>query len=237
MGLKFARKKERNWLVTICYRLHRLLPLSSTKKLKLYLNLEWMFDRLAHEMSFKYYAPDKHPFRESSKKFLLLEINNNRAVLDLGCNRGEISSFLSQNSKFVVGIDQNITAIDYANEHYKRDNLSFVCADAFDYLNRTNEKFDTLILSHILEHIEEPESFLKKYTSFFDRIYIELPDFDRYYLNKYRTDLNLSLTYTDNDHVSEFDRYELMEIIDKCGLEIIRSEYIFGLQKIWCKRK
>ena len=49
-----------------------------------------------------------------------------------------------------------------------------------------------------------------------------------------RFDKNSKLIYTDNDHISEFDRAELRELVQKCGLTIQKEEYRFGVQKIWC---
>jgi hypothetical protein len=47
--------------------------------------------------------------------------------------------------------------------------------------------------------------------------------------------MNMPLVYTDADHVYEFDRYEMMDLLKNAGLEIVSAEYIFGLQRIWCK--
>lgn len=69
----------------------------------------------------------------------------------------------------------------------------------------------------------------------FSFIYIEVPDFDRYYLNHYRKDLKLSLIYSDNDHINEFDRWEMKSLLKECGIAIIESEFIFGIQRFWCK--
>ena len=45
----------------------------------------------------------------------------------------------------------------------------------------------------------------------------------------------MTLIYTDNDHVAEFDRDELKEIFSACDLEILKSEYMHGVQRYWCK--
>jgi SAM-dependent methyltransferase len=235
MGIKLKRQKPRNFLLSFFYRLDRLIPLSSRKKIRLYLNLEWIFDRLAHEASFKVYAPHEHPIRTKSASFILQQIRPGSIVLDLGCDLGDIAYIIAGKAKEVVGIDYSERAINIAKQRYNRPNLSFVHGEALEYLGSNQKKFDTLILSHILEHLDEPEQFLRKFKDFFEQIYIELPDFDRHYLNQYRLDLGLELVYSDNDHVSEFDRYELNTMLEKCNIEVIRSEYMYGVQKLWCK--
>jgi hypothetical protein len=214
-----------------------MIPLSKKAKFKLYLNLEWIFDRFSHEYSFKNYIPEEHPVRTYTKLFLLHHIKTTDTILDLGCYAGDMSIYLSDKAKKVVGIDYNNVAITAAKKKYNKSNLNFICSDAYEYLNSSHETFDVIIMSHILEHLDDPESFLKKYTPFFKHVYIELPDFDKTLLNQYRKDHNLSLIYTDGDHVSEFDRFELQDLIKRSNLEIISSEYMYGIQKIWCNVK
>ena len=74
MGIKISRKKPRNYLVTILYRIKQILPMSDAAKFRLFLNLEWVFYKLAHTMSFKYYSADDHPARQCSKIFILKKI-------------------------------------------------------------------------------------------------------------------------------------------------------------------
>lgn len=50
MGLKLKRNKKRNWLLSILYKINASwFFLTSEKKLRLYLDLAWIFSRLAHE--------------------------------------------------------------------------------------------------------------------------------------------------------------------------------------------
>lgn len=233
MGIKLQREKKRLLITSGFYRMIKL-PLSSNQKLKLFLNLEWIFSRLAHEMSYKVYSPQTHPIRNSAKKFLLDCLDEQQSVLDLGCNEGDISNIIAEKARIVVGIDHDEQSIKAANGKYKRSNLTFVHADARTYL-KTSDKFDVLILSHILEHLDAPKDFLQSFKDYFEYIYIEVPDFDKDVANHYRKDLNMELIYSDNDHVSEFDRHELKEITDSCNLEILREEHIFGVQRYWCK--
>jgi SAM-dependent methyltransferase len=235
VGIKLERKKPRHFLLSIAYRLKKFLPLSKEKRLKLFLDLEWIFDRLAHEESFKIYKADDHPARSFSRRFILDYITKQHTVFDLGCKYGELSNFIAEKAKHVIAIDHDNEAIKIAKNLYNRNNLTFELGEAYDFLSCQDFKFDILILSHILEHLDDPKKFLIKFKSFFESIYIEVPDFDRYYLNHYRLDKKLKLIYSDNDHVSEFDRVELSSIIDECGLKIVKEEYKFGVQKIWCK--
>lgn len=235
MGVKLNRTKKRNYLVSFAYALKKLLPLSNQSKLKLFLELEWIFNRFSHEASFNYYKPDSHPVRRSSMAFILEEISVADKVLDLGSKYGDMAYQISQKANFVVGIDYEKESITLAQKKYVRDNLEFICADAVDYIESSQLKLSVLILSHVLEHIDNPLEFLIKFKPYFVKTYIEVPDFDNSYLNKYRLDSGSSLIYTDADHIHEFDRDELKELIEKSGLKIYKSEFRYGLQKYWCQ--
>lgn len=237
MGIKLPRQKAKNRLIKFIYHFDKILPFSNKQKFRFYLNLEWAFDRLCHEYSFKLYTPETHPIRINTKRFLLERLNVSDIVLDLGCHEGVMSKYLAQHCKFVTGIDNNQIAIDKAKKNLSIQNLEFVCDDAHNFLSKTEKKYTVLILSHILEHLDDPASFLARYAPFFKNIYIELPDFDKTFLNHYRNEhgSNSTILYTDADHVSEFDREELISIVEGCGLKIESTDYRFGVQKLWCK--
>ncbi len=234
MAIKFSRKKPRNLLLTIIYKIQKFIPLSRKTKLKLYLDLEWIFDRLSNEMSFYNYSPDKHPARAFRKEFILQNINKKDVVLDLGCDIGDTSFVISEHAKEVVGIDYSKNAIEFAKQRYKRNNLTFIYGEALEFLKTNKKKFDVLILSHILEHLGNPKEFLLNFKFFFSYIYIEMPDFDRYNLNHYRKDLGLKLIYSDADHIFEFNRDELKALLATCQIDVIKEEYRYGVQKLWC---
>jgi hypothetical protein len=44
------------------------------------------------------------------------------------------------------------------------------------------------------------------------------------------------MLYTDADHVSEFDRNEIGQMIVASNLKILSSEFRFGVMKFWCGR-
>jgi SAM-dependent methyltransferase len=236
MGIKIARHKKRNWTLTLIYRLSKLLFVSNERKFKLFLNLEWIFDRLAHEKSFDYYTVSNHPLRHYSIQYILQLLKPTDVVLDLGCHSGQITTALAAKAKKVVGIDYDEIAIEKAKAENKNANLTFVNDEVKNYLSKNELYFDVLILSHILEHLDNPKQIIldcKKYVNF---IYIELPDFDKSYANHYRVDLGCDLVYTDTDHVSEFDRFEIKALVQECGFSLLESEYRFGVQRHWCKK-
>jgi SAM-dependent methyltransferase len=234
MGIKLTRQKKRNFHLTLVYNLFRFKFLSPKNRMKLFLNFEWIFNRLAHEESFKIYELEKHPVRLSAISFLSKYLKKDFSVFDLGCNSGDLGYLISKHVKQVTGVDYNKQLINSAKNKYTQENILFIESEANHYLANNKSKYDVLILSHILEHLDDPLQFLQNYVSYFDYVYIEIPDFDYSFTNLYRNDIGIDLIYTDIDHVSEFDRYEITNIINDAGLEIIESEFKFGFQRYWC---
>lgn len=203
--------------------------------MKFFLNAEWMFNRLANEMSFRRYKANAHPARVQSKKFIMDFINQSHSVLDIGCGQGILSMVIAEKANKVVAVDHNVDSIEKAKKESRSHNLQFVCADAVNYLRTEQLFFDIMILSHVLEHLDEPKEFLKQFKKHFCYIYIEVPDFDNSYLNQYRKDLGMPHLFSDADHIFEFDRDDIAEILDSSNLEMISSEFRYGVQKYWTR--
>ena len=237
MGIKIKRKKPKMIWASLMYRLHKILPLTRRAKLKVFLNMEWMFDRLSKEMSFTNYTVDTHPGWVFRRQFFQKHLNENFTVLDLGCATGALTNMIAEKAKKVIGIDHNKWDIEKAKTTYKKNNLEFYHGDALEFLSNNKEHFDVLILAHILEHLDNPKEFIYAFKNYFRFIYIELPDFDSSVLNHFRKDLNMQLVYTDDDHVSEFDRFELETLLTECNIKIVESVYRFGVQQLWCEVK
>jgi len=237
MKFHFTRKKQRNLLVSVINRFFKLPIIGGHTKLKLFLNINWIFWRLSLEQADKVYGFTDDSMRRKNLNFLLHKIKNNHTIMDLGCKFGRISSILAENSYSVIGVDHDENAIKIAIKNNTKTNLKFINADALDYLNTNSTKFDVLVLSHILEHLDHPLEFLNKFKNHFNSFYIEIPDIDDSYLNHYRKRENLELLYTDHDHIWEFDRDSFTELLKQCDMKIIDSEYRYGLQKYWCIKK
>ncbi|GAB4135643.1 MAG: hypothetical protein Tsb009_02130 [Planctomycetaceae bacterium] len=83
-----------------------------------------------------------------------------KSVLDVGCGTGNnLTVPLSREfpeTQF-VGTDADVTSIEYAQRKNGSDNLSFRLTDLLE----DNEKFDVVIASEVIEHVEDPKDFLR----------------------------------------------------------------------------
>jgi trans-aconitate methyltransferase len=152
----------------------------------------------------------------------------------VGCGSGALSRQIADHVAHIVAIDHNDELIALARRKFPKANLEFQKADALEFVARAKEPFHILILSHLLEHLDNPAQFLLSHVSRFKKTYIEVPDLERSPLNEYRREINSKLQYSDNDHIWEFTRDDMRELITSCGLLIEDSEFRYGVQKYWC---
>ena len=92
-------------------------------------------------------------------------------------------------------------------------------------LDLKTDKFDLVFCSHILEHVENFEEILIDLKKITKNIYIEVPDFECNILNKVKKEFNIEPSYTDDDHVFEFERNDLKKIFIKNNLRIVNEDY------------
>ena len=153
-------------------------------------------------------------FNSAKYKFNILKnfINFDSAknVLEIGCGTGGILSFFQS-------IKCDVTGVDYENDHLefaRKKNIKTFS----DYKN-IDKKFDIVILSHVLEHLVEPDEVLnncKKLLKKNGLIYIEVPSIES--IPKHY-DYNLS-NYLHIAHVTHFTKNTFINFINLKGFEI-----------------
>ncbi len=120
-----------------------------------------------------FHAPSFHRAEIISKY-----IEQNSKILDIGCGDGTVIDYLSKNNSpiKIIGIDISKKAVEYTKkrgyEAYKMDIASedfknFVKKNAFDYI----------IITEVLEHIQEPEKIMLSIKGSFNKsIFASIPN-------------------------------------------------------------
>lgn len=85
-----------------------------------------------------------------------------KRVLDLGCGDGRFSAYLkNQLGCDVVGVDFSQKRIALARERVK--GVPFFCSNAYTFVNQyKGKKFDYVLMTEFLEHLEAPEVLMSK---------------------------------------------------------------------------
>jgi ubiquinone/menaquinone biosynthesis C-methylase UbiE len=81
-----------------------------------------------------------------------LEGNNIKTVLDLGCSEGYATSFISEISPLVVGVEINLDTLRIARKKIKK--ALFINASA-EHLPFREDCFDAICILEVLEHLPD----------------------------------------------------------------------------------
>jgi 2-polyprenyl-3-methyl-5-hydroxy-6-metoxy-1,4-benzoquinol methylase len=96
------------------------------------------------------------PLRRSAidfKVMFLPETNGN--LLDIGCGSGEFILFMQSKGWNVTGIDSDLKAVQRA----QGKGLNVIKGNILDH-NFLQESFDAIVLSHLIEHLHNPDKVL-----------------------------------------------------------------------------
>ncbi len=160
--------------------------------------------------------------------FFLEHIKEDDTVLDIGCGNGELAFDISKKAKKVVAIDIDPKKISVAKEKYVGHNISYTIADATKDLD--TEKFDIVILSNVLEHIEHRVDFLKGIKGKAEKYLIRVPMITRDWIPLYKKELGIEWRL-DLTHFTEFSKESFYKEAGEAGYSIESFSVQFG--EIW----
>ena len=82
-------------------------------------------------------------------------------VLDVGCGEGIITKYASSKAKKVLALDTSPNAIDVARDFSSSFNIEYCVGDIFT-IHFTDNTFDCVIFTEIIEHLSDPVRHLKE---------------------------------------------------------------------------
>jgi 2-polyprenyl-3-methyl-5-hydroxy-6-metoxy-1,4-benzoquinol methylase len=109
---------------------------------------------------------------------LVLPHDKAARILDLGCGRGGIlRSLRKMGYENLSGIDGDAAAVDYC----RTSGLAVDLGDIVSWCSTTSERFDLVILNHVLEHLDKPSviPFLKTLAEILSQggtLYVAVPN-------------------------------------------------------------
>ncbi|EKD25693.1 MAG: methyltransferase type 12 [uncultured bacterium] len=158
-------------------------------------------------------------------KFFLDNISVNDSVLDIGCGNGSVAYDLSKKAKRIVAVDIVEKNIKNAKEKFSNENLEYVLGDATNF--EFGEKFNAIVLSNVLEHIENRIDFLSKIKVLSPKILIRVPLLNRDWLSVYKKETGMEYRL-DSTHFIEYTEESFKEEIEESGLKIEKYYIKFG---------
>lgn len=153
---------------------------------------------------------------------------NNNTILDVGCGSAMTDKELKHLglANYVVGIEANSDAAEAA----KKNIDEVICCNAADAELPFNNFFDYVIFSHILEHLYDPLSVLKKIEKTLKedgKLIVALPNIkywrimrDLIFLDKWEYQ---EAGILDNDHVRFFTMKSAKRLLEDAGYEVAKN--------------
>ncbi len=191
---------------------------------KLEENTKWVYNELALRHGNGVHI--KHKLMNYSS-FFKSHLKNNQKVVDIGCGYGAVANAIVEGlvTVKVLGIDTDKEKIEMAKKYYNDKNLEFIHGDA---LTINPFKADVIILSNVLEHIEDRKNFLIKINERFrpSLFLIRVPDFERDWTIPFKKEIGINY-FSDSTHFIEHTEREFRKEMNNAGLNIT------SLQKNW----
>ena len=103
-----------------------------------------------HRKKLKFFWRNIETYKDKKKL-----LNNDVRILEIGCSNGiNVSIPLSKCNYNVTGIDMHSPSIQHAKSLSLGTSARFLNVDLFDF--GSDERFDIIILSDVLEHVHDP---------------------------------------------------------------------------------
>jgi 2-polyprenyl-3-methyl-5-hydroxy-6-metoxy-1,4-benzoquinol methylase len=85
----------------------------------------------------------------------------NKKILDVGCGTGGFLDYAKDFSTNLYGFDASEAQIKYANQYYPNLKVAWTIEEYLQQLPNKNIIFDLITMWDVLEHIRNPQEFLK----------------------------------------------------------------------------
>lgn len=165
-------------------------------------------------------------------QFFIKNLKPGERVLDVGSGNGFLAydAVTSVKNIRVVGVELSKSNVKFACEHYQHPNLVFIHGDVLKDI--PEGKFDVVILSNVLEHIEPRLDLLKKLieSTHPKRLLIRVPQYDRDWRVPLKDELGVN-SRLDKTHFIEYTKERLLEELFLANLRPTHMEFRWG--EIW----
>jgi SAM-dependent methyltransferase len=167
--------------------------------------------------------------------FFVERVKGGERVLDLGCGDGAVTHALAARAGAIVtGIDLSEPRIRRARARFAHPGVTFVVGDATRDI--PGGRFDVIVASNVLEHIEHRVEFLRAIQSRAQpsRWLIRVPAIDRDWRVPLRRELGL-FHFSDPTHFTEYTAPSLEAELRAAGLTVMHLRITWG--ELWAEAR
>ena len=141
-------------------------------------------------------------------------------VLDIGSGCGTLLAELQNDADHLEGWEPDVAMSQYANDHFATTKIKFT-NDLF-IPGKTEQKFDLITMSHVLEHVPHPGDFLAKLRTHHlaegGLIFIEVPNDPAW-----RVRIQIEKVFKGLGHVNYFTNISLEHSLISAGYHTLSS--------------
>jgi 2-polyprenyl-3-methyl-5-hydroxy-6-metoxy-1,4-benzoquinol methylase len=157
-------------------------------------------------------------------------------ILDIGCGTGELVHFVDEDQRY-CGIDSNTWLVRKLRETYPQH--AFYDKNLDEEPLNLGEKFDTITLVAVIEHLYNPRNLLRQCKNLLSdkgHIVITTPTAIGGKLHKFLARLRLTDRYAAREHKRFYGHDEIKAVLP-CDLEIEKyQKFQFGMNQLFvCK--
>ena len=149
-------------------------------------------------------------------------LKNKKNILDIGSGTGISCILLEKKGYNVIGVDPDPRNAKLINSKLKKGK----CINSFFEDLKLNEKVDVIWITHVIEHLEQPDALLKKCKEWLKPdgiICIAVPDCENPEM--------LKNSLTNPYHIFHFTKNSLNQLFNKTKFEIKTWDSLSNLQK------
>lgn len=156
-------------------------------------------------------------------------------VVDIGCGDGGYAKFCSDQGADVTFVDMQENKVRALEERLKDSATGKIkgIVSECDPIPLPDEYADLVISTEVLEHVRDPEKVLREIVRLGHRdttYVLTVPDARGENIVK---DLAPAVYFQEPNHIQIFTSDDFEELAEKCGLEVVRHEYLSGFWSIF----
>jgi SAM-dependent methyltransferase len=165
----------------------------------------------------------KHHLWIEHNRYIYDAIREGDRVIDIGCGASEYQQWIAEKAAEVLGVDLRPERVEESRGNNTRKNVRYELMDVTKSLPAG--QFDVAICSHVLEHLDDPVSFLKALALRVPRLIVKVPLADSHWTKLVRKEVG-DFWMDDPDHRREYSVEMLQEQFKESGwnpTEVIRG--------------
>ncbi len=150
-------------------------------------------------------------------------------TLDIGCGSGHLAALIDKDD--YVGLDPDEESLVVARAQFPNHRFYTACDAA-------EEKFDTVVSLAVIEHVEDPEKFLRSLASYLERsaesrIVITTPHPRVDWVHDLGARAGLFSAHASDEHEELLDRAKLEDLCGRADLRLSDyKRFLFGANQV-----